>query len=281
MTSRLLSAALIAGACALAVSATAEAPQQHASASRTQAAAQGATTAAAAAAAASATVKPHQGHWTYAGPTGAEHWAELTTDFKSCASAQQSPINLTGAVGAQAGPLLASWKPMPLTLKDTGHGLQVDAGRGSSVRLGDHSYNMLQFHIHTPSEHTLDGQAFPMEIHFVHKDGHGDLAVVGVLVREGAANPAVQAVVDQLGPYKRAASAATIDPSKLLPSTRSSFRYHGSLTTPPCSEIVEWVVMDTPIQASREQIAALTKAYPNNARPVQALNRRILLRAAR
>ena len=275
MTSRLLSAALVAGVCALAVTASAEAPKLHAAASPSRASHPGAPAPKAAAA------HGQHGAWSYSGPTGASHWAELSDEFKTCASGQQSPINITGAVGAQTGALQPAWKPMPLRMTDTGHGLQVEASRGSSMKLGDSSFNMLQFHIHTPSEHTLEGQSFPMEIHFVHKDGHGHLAVVGVMVREGAANPALQAMVDEVGPYKRASAGQTVDPLKLLPASRGFYRYQGSLTTPPCSENVEWVVMDTPIQASREQIAAFAKAYPNNARPVQAMNRRFLLRSSR
>lgn len=278
MTARVLSAALILGACSLAVSATAGAPDQHASSVQKSPAASSAT---AAAVAASATVNPGAGHWTYDGDTGVAHWAELSGEYSACSAGQQSPVDLSGGVIAQAGALQAAWKPMALKAKDTGHGVQVDADRGSSLRVGDHAYNMLQFHVHTPSEHTLDGQRFPMEIHFVHKDGHGELAVVGVLVREGVANAALQPLVDELGPYKRTSAGSKVDPSRLLPPSRGSYRYHGSLTTPPCSEIVEWVVMDTPIQASAQQIAAFAKAHPNNARPVQPLNRRIVLHATR
>ncbi len=161
---------------------------------------------------------------------------------------------------------------------DNGDTIQVDMEAGSSIKLEGRQFSLLQFHFHRPSEHTVEGGNYPMEVHFVHQAEEGDLAVIGVLMDAGAANTAIQTIWDAIpGVDEASAPIARIDPNAFLPEGRGYFRYAGSLTTPPCSEVVSWVVMTESITVSQTQIDAFGVLYPMNARPVQPLHRRFIL----
>lgn len=237
----------------------------------------------------SAAAQEHAGHaqtWTYGGTSGPERWSELDPANTACAVGQQeSPIDLTGAISADLGPLEIDWSPMPAGARDTGHAIQQDApsrsedGAGSEMSVGGKTYRLLQFHVHQPAEHLLNGRRFPLEIHFVHAGPDGVLGVLGVLAEVGAASAPLQAVLDSLG--RESAPQAALDPAAFLPPGRDFFRYEGSLTTPPCSETVDWVVLSDPITVSRTQIDAFERIHPGNTRPVQPLHRRFLLRSGR
>lgn len=217
--------------------------------------------------------------WGYTGPTGPAHWAELSKNYTICSAGQQeSPINLIQAIPADLGKLAINWQSFALKATNNGHTVQFDAPPGSNFTLAGQTYQLVQFHIHHPSEHLLDGRRFPLEIHFVHRLPGGTLGVIGVLVAAGGANPALQKVLDTI-PRDRDATmdGPMIDPAGLLPRQRSFDRYEGSLTTPPCSESVDWVVLSQPVQASTAQIDQFAGIFPFNARPVQDLNRRFLL----
>ena len=224
---------------------------------------------------------PHR-EWGYVGPSGPDHWAELSEDYGVCARGQQeSPIDLRGALPAELGAVSVDWRPLPLRVVDTGHALQVDAPAGGRMSVGGRTYALAQFHVHHPSEHLLDGRRFPLEVHFVHRGRDGVLGVIGVFVEQGRANPQLQRVLDARPAEHgrtRSVPGATVDIAALMPHGAFQ-RYEGSLTTPPCSETVDWVVMEEPIQASAGQIAAFEQVYRFNARPLQALNRRFLLRS--
>ena len=230
----------------------------------------------------SAAAQEHGGHgqtWTYGGATGPERWSELDPANAACAVGQQeSPIDLTGSIAADLGPLQIDWSPMPAAARDTGHAIQLDAPAGSEMTVGGKTYRLLQFHVHQPAEHLLDGRRFPLEIHFVHAGPDGILGVLGVFAEAGAASAPLQAMIDSLG---APAAGQTLDPKAFLPAGRDFFRYEGSLTTPPCSETVDWVVLNDPITASQAQIDAFERIHPGNTRPVQPLHRRFLLRSGR
>ena len=219
-------------------------------------------------------------HWSYAGNTGAEHWGDLQPDFKVCRlGLEQTPIDLTSAMKGEAAAVALDYKPLALRIVNNGHTIQVNADAGSSCTIGAAKYDLLQFHFHHPSEHLLAGKPFDLECHFVHKSSAGDLAVVGVFVKPGAENAALQSIFNAMpkaeGPEMRAAG--SIDPAALLPKSTGYFRYMGSLTTPPCSEGLTWTVFKEPIDASAEQIKQFAQLFPNNARPVQGRNRRFLI----
>lgn len=219
-------------------------------------------------------------HWSYDGDTGPEHWGELQPDFKVCQlGLEQTPIDLANGMKGETGPIALDYRPLPLRIVNNGHTIQVNADAGCSCAIGGTRYELLQFHFHHPSEHLLAGKPFDLECHFVHQSSAGALAVVGVLVRPGAKNAALQAVFDAMpptdGPEKR--TSGSVDPAALLPKAGGYFRYMGSLTTPPCSEGLTWTVFKEPIEASPDQIRQFASLFPSNARPVHKLNRRFLI----
>lgn len=221
--------------------------------------------------------------WGYVGNTSPENWSNLSSTYKACqAGLQQSPIDLRGGIEAELAAVDIRYRPIPLTILNNGHTIQVDAVSGNSISLDGEEFELKQFHFHHPSEHTVDGEVFPMEVHFVHANGRGELAVLGVFLKEGTESSLLRPVWENM-PYQKAnartISGVEVDIAGILPSDRAMFRYFGSLTTPPCSEIVKWVVFQEPMEASREQISEFKNLFPLNARPVQPLNRRFVLQS--
>lgn len=208
-----------------------------------------------------------QAHWSYG---EAAQWGHLAPEYATCAvGANQSPIDLSGGVEARLPALEFAYGGNVTAAMNNGHALQLLADGDNALVSGGKRYRFLQAHFHTPSEHTLEGKAFPAEIHFVHKAADGELAVVGVFLAEGKAN-ADYAKAVQGGPA----------PLRSLLSGGSYFLYRGSLTTPPCSEGVRWHVMKAPVELSADQVAKLKSLFKEGtARPVQPLNGRFLLQA--
>lgn len=228
--------------------------------------------------AAASDAKPH---WSYEGATGPDHWGDLNAANAVCgAGTQQSPIDLTQAIDAVLDAGTVTWQPVhDGVILNNGHTIQVNTPEGGRLAVDGAEYTLAQFHFHHESEHTVDGGHFPMEVHFVHKAVEGgSLAVLGVFLVEGEENailnPLWQAMPHEEGEKPLAAS---VDPKGLLPASSAVYRYEGSLTTPPCSEIVNWLVFKQPVTASPVQIATFAELFPNNARPVQPLNRRFIL----
>ncbi len=221
-------------------------------------------------------------HWGYEGTGDPSVWSELSPDYAACgAGAEQSPIDIRSgaAIAAAFAPVEISWSAFTPEVVNNGHTIQVNTGgAGGFAEVDGVRYDLLQYHFHALSEHTIDGRHSALEVHFVHKSDAGDLLVVGALIEEGAENPAL-AKLWPLMPATEGDAAGTddVDPLALVPASGDSYRYAGSLTTPPCSEIVTWNVMVDPITASEAQIATFTELYPNNFRPVQALGRRFVL----
>ncbi len=221
-------------------------------------------------------------HWGYTGDEGPGNWGSLSPDYAQCQSGNhQSPINLNGAIAADLSEFQIDYAEVPLKILNNGHTIQVNAESGNTLTLDGTVFELLQFHFHHPSEHTVNGQSYPMEIHFVHRNEEtGELAVLGVLVEEGEENMALKSVWDYLPSRMRPEmeiSDTAIDLEAILPESRSTYRYFGSLTTPPCSEVVRWVVFQEAIELSSSQIEAFSQIFPLNARPVQPLNQRFLL----
>ena len=196
-------------------------------------------------------------HWTYDGETGAGRWGELDPSFAVCAEgAQQSPVDLAGPIAAGAGTLDIQWQPAEAHVVDNGHTIQVDVAEGSSITLEGRHFSLLQFHFHLPGEHAVDGDGFPMEVHFVHQAEEGDLAVVGVFMGTGSRrHPAIESIWATIPGSERAVrdppGTGSAIPRSWARGTGLLPRYAGSLTTPPCSdECVSWVVMTEPISVS-------------------------------
>ena len=165
-------------------------------------------------------------------------------------------------------------------ITDNGHTILVEVGEGSSIRVMERQFQLVQFHFHKPSEERINGKSFDMVAHLVHKDDDGKLAVIAVLLEKGMEHPLIQILWNNM-PLERGQGimpAAVIDLNNLLPplERRAYYTYMGSLTTPPCSEDVLWMVFKQPVQVSQQQVSIFSRLYSNNARPVQPANGRLV-----
>ena len=221
--------------------------------------------------------------WSYSGEGGPSHWAELDSRNAACGKGKnQSPVNIRtqDVRRTQLPKLTFNYQSTPLHIIDNGHSVQIDVEPGSSLEVGSDSYQLIQFHFHHPSEDLIDGKRSEMVAHLVHRNSQGKLAVVAVLLRAGQPNSTVEALWSHLPKQKEHEADfkdVLIDPAGLLPMDRSYFTYTGSLTTPPCTEGVRWLVLRSPSTLSKQEIAIFAKLYPNDARPVQKLNGRQVL----
>jgi carbonic anhydrase len=223
----------------------------------------------------------HNTKWTYTGKRGPKYWAKLNSEFAMCEiGLNQSPINIQSTIHAALKPIRTIHKFPAKDIVNNGHTIQVDYQEGNIIVLDKALFKLKQVHFHAPSENTINGKSYPLEAHFVHVDNNGNLAVIAVMFKEGEANPTLgqfleQASnkIDQLVKIK-----GRYTPNTLMPTKQQYYRFSGSLTTPPCSEGVRWVVMKTPMTASREQIDSFERmVHQHNNRPLQALNGRVVL----
>jgi carbonic anhydrase len=231
----------------------------------------------------SAAQKPaarHDGnHWSYDGESGPQAWGQLKPEFSKCASGtRQSPIDIRDGIRVDLEPVQFDYKPSAFRVLDNGHTVQVNVEPGNSIEVMGRRFELAQFHFHRPSEERIDGKQFDMVAHLVHKDVDGRLAVVAVLLERGSAHALVQSVWNNLPLEKgdEVSARAPLDMNQLLPKDTRYFTYMGSLTTPPCSEGVLWMVMQQPVSVSAEQIDVFARLYPMNARPVQQASGRLI-----
>jgi carbonic anhydrase len=221
-------------------------------------------------------------HWGYSGEGGPENWSKIDAKYAICATGRnQSPINLVGFVEADLKPLKFSYKTGATEIINNGHTVQVNYAAGSSMTVDGRVFELEQFHFHSPSENRVSGKQFPLEGHLVHADKDGNLAVVAVMFQEGAASPLL-AKLWQAMPAKagdKAALPAVLNVAQMLPKERDYYRFNGSLTTPPCSEGVWWLVLKRAALVSKAQVEQFsnTVGFANN-RPVQPLNARTVLK---
>jgi carbonic anhydrase len=220
-----------------------------------------------------------ESHWSYEGITGPKTWASLKEEYAQCGRGQrQSPINLVWSRPKKQGPITFNYSATSASIEDNGHTIVTHIPSGQTVSIRGQDYELLQLHFHAPSEHTFSGRAFPMEIHFVHKNPSGGLGVIAVLVEEGAVmHPSIEEIWNHLPTSKHSKveiEKNSINPEYFLPAAHTYYHYNGSLTTPPCSESVNWNVMNTPIQLSRDQIQKFLARYNHNNRPLQPINGR-------
>jgi carbonic anhydrase len=221
-------------------------------------------------------------HWSYSGEDGPEHWGDLDPSYEPCKSGTaQSPVDLPAAsVHHGPGPLAPRWEPIPLRLTNNGHAIQIDVKSASSFTVEGTTYRLVQFHFHSPSEHTVGGRSYGAEMHLVHKSDGGRLLVLAILFGIGVENatlaPIWNAMPGQAG-TSPAVPGFSLDLTPLLPKEPRYLRYDGSLTTPPCSEGVTWLVLepDPSAQLSPEQLNALRAAtQPSTNRPTKPLGSR-------
>lgn len=220
-------------------------------------------------------------HWTYEGEEGPEFWGEIDPQYSLCAVGRaQSPIDIAGGQGVDLQDITFNYQPSTIQMVNNGHTIQVSYDAGSSITYNETDYALLQFHFHHPSEHTLAGETFDMELHLVHQDTNGGLAVVGVLLQAGEeTNQSLAPIFDNLPTTANEAVAirGTINAADFLPAEHLYYTYTGSLTTPPCTQGVRWLVLQEPVEISAEQMEAFAALFEMNARPVQPLNNRDLL----
>lgn len=210
--------------------------------------------------------------WSYAGDKGFQHWGSLNEKYATCDTGHhQSPINISDLSFDETLPeLKPNYTLSNLSVVNNGHTIQANVQEGSSLTIGDERFELLQLHFHTPSEHYINGTPFPMELHFVHRNQSGELAVLGVMFKVGETNPALDTLWNAAG----SDASVSVSTEDLLPQKLSYFRYDGSLTTPPCSEGVKWHVVPHPVSVSEEQLLAFQELFPVNARPIQPKHNR-------
>ena len=222
----------------------------------------------------------HSSHWNYQeGNTGPTHWGELSSEYATCKVGQhQSPIDITQGVKTQLPPLNFHYQPTPLEIENNGHSIKINAPAGT-LKIGEDTYSLQQLHFHTPAEEAINGKRAAIVAHLVHQDAQKHLAVVAVMMNEGAENPLIEAAWKVLPkkPGTPQKHPTQIDVNQLLPQGKEYYTYEGSLTTPPCTEGVKWVVLKEPMTLSAKQLEEFKKIYPHNARPLQPLNDRKVL----
>ena len=221
-------------------------------------------------------------HWSYEGESGPQAWGQLKPEFNLCANGmRQSPINIDESLTLQgpAEPLLFNYQPSSASVVNNGRSIQVDVSGDNTVTVRGSTYKLVQFDFHAPSEEKVNDQGFAMVAHLVHKNAEGQLAVVSVLLQSGAAN----ALIHKVWTYmpldvndRVHMPAGLIDMNELLPADQRYYQFMGSLTTPPCTEGVLWLVVKQPSTVSPAQIRLFTQLFPHNARPVQALHGRVV-----
>jgi carbonic anhydrase len=221
--------------------------------------------------------------WTYEGAeTGPAAWARLQPDFALCGSGQrQSPIDIREGIGVDLPPIQFDYRAGFFSVLDNGHTIEVQTAPGNFIEVGTRRFELQGFRFHHPGECAINGTAFPMSIHLLHKDAQGQLAVVALMAEtwsDDAEHPVVQQVWNHLPLDKGQAVPAPvqIDPAALLPTRRGYITYMGSLTTPPCTEGVTWMVMQQTIPVSKAQLAILARLSPMNARPLQPPQGRLI-----
>ncbi|MEX5744977.1 carbonic anhydrase [Massilia sp. X63] len=224
--------------------------------------------------------KPKTGtHWSYEGEYGPANWSNINSGWAKCSTGnRQSPIDLRDGIKVDLEQIAFDYHPSSFSEIDNGHTIQVTVGGGNFLTVGNQTYELQQFHFHRPSEEKINGKGTEMVIHFVHRSFEGKLLVLAVLLERGRANPMIQTVWNHLPLEKKQAVSPSIviDPNEALPEKREYFTYMGSLTEPPCTEDVLWIVMKQPMQASPAQMALFSRLYPLNARPVQPSNGRMI-----
>ena len=238
-------------------------------------------------------VHTHKVKWGYAAENGPAVWGQLNQEYILCGEGtHQSPIDIVNPMSTELPPILYEYSPATdVNIHHNGHTIEVAYPEGSGIRIDGTDYQLLQFHFHAPSEHTVAGKPFDMEMHLVHESEDGNLAVVGLLIENGRHHPAfdpIWASLPSTALETQRIENAIIDLDLMLsPNGQkfdetvgafpSTYRYNGSLTTPPCSEGVKWIVLTTPVEMSESQIATFTAIIHGNNRPVQPLNGRELL----
>jgi carbonic anhydrase len=222
-------------------------------------------------------------HWGYSGHEGPEHWGELSEKYALCGSGKnQSPIDIANTIEANLETIQFDYTSSALDIINNGHAIQINYAAGSQITLEGNTYKLLQYHFHTPSENTIQGKYYPMEAHFVHADTDGNLAVIGVMFKEGKENSQIAKIWKHMPASSGKTytdSSTKIKAMDLMPTDKGYYRFNGSLTTPPCLEGVKWMVMKDALEVSDAQVKKYNKAmHGDTNRSIQPTNARAVLR---
>ena len=220
-------------------------------------------------------------HWGYTGHNSPASWASLSPDNKMCGLGKnQSPINIKTTLHIALDEIKIQYNGSSKNVIDNGHTIQVNMDKDNNIVLDGVKYNLKQFHFHTPSENRIDGKAFPLEAHFVHLDKDGNIAVVALMFEEGKENKELSKIWNKMPTKEGDTNELKLKDiaSNLLPKNMEHYHFNGSLTTPPCTEGVKWIVLKTPVNISKEQVEQFlhTMHHANN-RPVQPINARVII----
>ena len=217
--------------------------------------------------------------WGYDGPGAPEHWASLSEQYAACADGKrQSPIDITEHGGGDAAPISFSYSVDATSVRNNGKFVHVDYTAGNTLSVGQRTYELKSAHFHSPSEHRIDGASFAAELHLVHADANGNLAVVGLLFRLGAPSLVAQEILDAApAAGDTVADGFVLNAGGYAPAELGYYRYDGSKTTPPCDEPVDWYVISQPKTISPEQVdGLLALSGGSNNRPVQPAGDRVI-----
>ena len=218
--------------------------------------------------------------WSYDGENGTARWNKLDNEYATCGfGTTQSPVDITNPEPQDLPGIVFHYQSSKLDVENTGHTIQVNLDEGSSIEVNGETYDLVQLQFHAPSEHRIRGKPADAEIHLIHRNASGQLAIIAVLLRVGMEDDALRLLWDNLpsvtGAHKTIEERIQLE--RILPSNRRTFRYDGSLTYPPCSEIVTWLVMRDSMHISAKQLAGFSAMFGNNNRPVQPLNQRTVI----
>jgi len=220
-------------------------------------------------------------HWKYEGEYGPAQWDKIKPEYSPCGTGlAQSPINIGKSYKTDLDSIKFSYNETPLKIINNGHTIKVKYKPGSTITIDSESYELQQFHFHYPSEHEIEGKPYDMELHLVHINKNNELAVVGVLIEKGQHNSTIETLWKYLPEEvnkENEVSSIKINADNLMPDDKSYYRYYGSLTTPPCSEGVNWNVLKLPIEMSEAQIKKFESIIGFNSRPVKPANNRFVL----
>lgn len=219
--------------------------------------------------------------WSYAGESAPYHWSEIDENFKQCESGtQQSPINLKKSKSQKlAQKVTFNYQDLKGVVINNGHSIEIDFDQSAFLTLEGKKYFLRQMHFHAKSEHALNGVFYPAELHIVHESEDRHLAVVGIFIEIDEDEFDRYGFFQSLPAVGMKGLSSEIKFSKILKNLGGHFYYQGSLTTPPCTEDVHWLIFDRHLKLSTQQLRGFESLYSNNYRPLQPLKGRHLFYA--